>query len=87
VRHPPSRAGTVDPGVEVEAAFFGELDHDDCDEGLGDAADVLRHVGIDIPAARVETRAGGDLDDRAGVIANGNTRRSHHQRGATPRCC
>ena len=60
---------TVDPGVEVEAAFVGELQHDDRDEGLGGAADVPRHVGIDGAARRVDgRRAGGDLGDRAVMI-------------------
>ena len=73
----------VDPGVEVEAAFLGELQHDDGDEGLGGAADVPRHVGVDGPARRVDgRRAGGDLGDRAVAIEQRDARADELTGGA-----
>ena len=75
IRSAPGRSGRygVDPGVEVEAAFLGELQHDDGDERLGGAADVPRHVEIDGRARRVDgLRAGGDLGDRAVGILQGD---------------
>ena len=60
----------VDAGVEIDAALFGQLQHDDGDERLGGAADVPRHVGIDRPAGRVERGgAGAGLGDRAVGVA------------------
>lgn len=59
--------------VEAEAdlipAFLGELQRDDGDERLRDAADVPWHVGVDRPPRPVDRRrAGSDLGDRAAGI-------------------
>ena len=77
------RKETVDPRVEVDAALLGELQHDDGDEGLGDAADVQRHVRIQRSAGRIERlRTRRDLGDRAVAVAHGEARTDEIARGA-----
>ena len=66
---------TDDRGVEVEAAFVGELQRDDGDEELCGAADVPRHVEVDGRIRRVDgLRAGRDLGDRAVGFLHGDAR-------------
>ena len=54
--------------VEVDLPLVCELEDDRGDEGLGDAADVPRHLQVDRPARRIERRR---ADDRLGDAAVG----------------
>ena len=45
---------TVDPGVEVDRPFLGQLQHDDGDEGLRDAADAPWNARIDVTAVAAQ---------------------------------
>ena len=55
-----------DVAVEVQLSFFGQLQHDDRDEALGDAADAPRHVERDGCTGGVRgLRAGGGFGNGA----------------------